>query len=271
MVYRRRLHCRMLHRQLLYCRMLYLIPIICLGLVFILIFVIYGQPRWVIYFLAKYNPDVLFYVDLPSNLRYISLTIDDFPNANDLSISFHLLDILRQYNAKCTFFLIGSHVKKYADTSGIRTLFKRLIADGHEIGNHGWIDEQAIRLSEEELKQQIIDTENIIFNYTNSFNKKWFRPGSGFFNQTMIQLCKSLGYRLVLGSVYPYDPQLPHPRLNSHFIGHKLHAGAIVILHDRFVTIETLQRVLPDIQRQNFHVLTLTQLMSFKNETDTID
>jgi len=261
----------MLHRRRLYCRMLYLIPIIlCLSIIIILISVIYCQPRFVIYLLSKYYPDVLFYIDLPSNLRYISLTIDDFPNINDLSISFDILDILRLYNAKCTFFLIGSHIQKYENSSRIQTLFERLIADGHEIGNHGWRDEQAIRLPERELEQQIIDTEKIISNHTNSFKKKWFRPGSGYFNQTMIRLCTRLGYRLVLGSIYPYDPQIPNPKLNSRFIEYKLYPGGIVILHDRLVTIETLQRVLPAIQRQNFQVVTLTELMDLKIKSPSL-
>ncbi|CAF3446261.1 unnamed protein product [Rotaria sp. Silwood1] len=246
--------------------MLYLIPIIiCLSVIIILTFIIYSPPRFIIFSLSKFYPDVLFHIDLPSNLQYIALTIDDFPNINDLSISFRLLDILRLYNARCTFFTIGSHIEKYESSSQIRKLFERLIADGHEIGNHGWRDEQAIRLSREELEQQIINTEKTINKYT-SLNTKWFRPGSGFFNQTMIQICTNLGYRLVLGSIYPYDPQIPNSRLNSFFIENKLYSGAIVILHDRLATIETLQRVLPAIQKRAFHVVTLTKLMNLKTK-----
>lgn len=254
----------MFHRRRFYLRMLYLIPILCLCILIIVLLTIYCHPRWTIYLLSKSNPSVLFYVDLPSNLRYVALTIDDFPNPSNLSISFQILDILRTYNARCTFFFIGSHVKKYQNSSEIDQLFERITADGHEIGNHGWRDEKAVRLSEKELEDQIIDTENIIQNHTTSFERKWFRPGSGFFNQTMIRLCTRLGYRLVLGSIYPHDPQMPHPRLNSRFIQLKLHSGAIIILHDRLATIETLQRVLPMIQRQNFQIVTLTELSDMK-------
>jgi peptidoglycan/xylan/chitin deacetylase (PgdA/CDA1 family) len=245
-------------------RMLFLIPIVvCFGLVLICISIIYSPPRFIIHLISKVYPDVLFHIDLPSNLPYIALTIDDFPNVDDLSISFQLLDLLRTYNARCTFFTIGSNVEKYKDSSRIETLFKRLIADGHEVGNHGWRDEKAIRLSQEELEQQIINTQKIIDNYTIS-NNKWFRPGSGFFNRTMIQICTNLGYQIVLGSVYPHDPQIPNARLNSFFIEHKLYPGAIIILHDRLATIETLERVLPAIQRREFHLVSLTQLMKLK-------
>ena len=257
----------MLYRRRFFLRMLYLIPIVCLSILLIVLLIIYCQPRSMIYFLAKWHPDVLFYVDLPSNARYVALTIDDFPNPVDLSISFRILDILRTYNARCTFFLIGSHVRKYENSSEIDQLFQRLIADGHEIGNHGWQDEKAIRLSEKELEDQIIETENLIHNHTTSFEKKWFRPGSGFFNQTMIRLCTRLGYRLVLGSIYPHDPQMPHPRLNSRFIQYKLYPGAIIILHDRLATTETLQRVLPMIKQQNYQIVTLTELSDTKTRS----
>lgn len=242
--------------------MWYMIPnIIIICFILIIIFIIYATPRFIINFISKIYPDVLFHVNLPSNLRYIALTIDDFPNATDLSISFRLLDILRLHNSRCTFFTIGSHITECNDSSRMQILFERLIEDGHEIGNHGWRDEKAVYLSQNALQQQILDTENIISNYT-SLNKKWFRPGSGFFNRTMIQLCNNLGYRLALGSVYPHDPHMPHPRLNSFFIEHKLYPGAIIILHDRFATIETLERVLPAIKKQAYHIITLTELIN---------
>lgn len=242
--------------------MFYLIATI-IGIILIIVFTIYAPPRFVIVLISKLYPDVLFYINLPSDLKYIALTIDDFPNPNDLSISFRLLDVLRSYNARCTFFTIGSHVEKYENSSEIQALFERLIADGHEIGNHGWRDEKAIRLSENELCQQIIETETTITNYI-PFDKKWFRPGSGFFNQTMIRNCSKLGYRLALGSVYPHDPQISFPKLNSFFISHKLYPGAIVILHDRLATIETLKMVLPAIRERGFQIVTLTQLINLK-------
>ena len=247
--------------------MLYLIPIICLAVILIVLFIVYYQPQFAIYILSKFHPDVLFYIDVPSTVRYVALTIDDFPNPGDLSISFRILDTLRTYNARCTFFLIGSHVTKYQDSPEIQRLFQHLLTDGHEVGNHGWRDEKAIRLSEKELEEQIIQTQEVIHKYTNSSEKKWFRPGSGFFNQTMIRLCTRLGYRLVLGSIYPHDPQIPHPKLNSRFIQLKLYPGAIIILHDRIATIETLERVLPMVQRQNLQVVTLTELNDMKTRS----
>ena len=239
--------------------------LVSLGLIVLLVFLIYSPPRLVIYVLGKLHPDVLFDVDIPPHQRCAALTIDDFPNANDLSVSFRLLDTLRRYQAHCTFFTIGANVKAHEGSPRIRSLFEQLTVDGHEIGNHGWRDEKAIHLSQSELEQQILDTRTIIDGYTSS-RTPWFRPGSGFFNRTMIQLCTKLGYRLVLGSIYPHDPQISSPRLNSFFIEHKLYPGAIVILHDRPITVETLERVLPAIEKRQFRLVTLTELTQLRRD-----
>ena len=235
---------------------------VCLVL---LAFLVYSPPRLFIRYISNFYPDVLFHVDLPSSLPYLALTIDDFPNSQNLSVSFQLLDLLRQYDAKCTFFTIGSNVDRYGDSGELKTLFERIETDGHELGNHGWRDEQAIRLSPEALEEQILHTQTIMSNASPSRATKWFRPGSGFFNRTMINLCTRLGYRLVLGSIYPYDPQIPYSTLNSFYIQSKLYPGAIIILHDRQATIATLERVLPAITQRAFRLVTLTELIEMKS------
>lgn len=247
-----------------------LVLTVCVSLIVLLVYTIYSPPKIVISFFAKVYPDVLFHINLPTSSPYIAFTIDDFPNPNDLSISFHLLDLLRQYNARCTFFTIGSNVEKYHSSDRIKNLFERIEADGHELGNHGWHDEKAIHLSRDELERQINETQMTINRLSNS-TSQWFRPGSGFFNRTMLDLCHRLGYRLVLGSIYPHDPQIRYSGLNSLFIRSKLYPGAIIILHDRYATIETLKKVLPEIQKRSFHLVTLTELDQIQKSISASD
>ena len=255
---------RALFRRCRRCRMfLVCVALISLAVIFLLAYTIYSPPKIVISLLAKIYPDVLFHLDLPSSAPYIAFTIDDFPNPHDLSVSFQLLDLLRQYEARCTFFTIGSNVEKHQSSDRIQELFQRVAADGHELGNHGWRDEEAIHLSRDELERQIHITQAIMDRFSNS-TTKWFRPGSGFFNRTMLDLCHRLGYRLVLGSIYPHDPQIPHSGLNSYFIRTKLYPGAIIILHDRQATIQTLKNVLPEIQKRAFQLVTLSELHRIK-------
>lgn len=74
---------------------------------------------------------------------------------------------------------------------------------------------------------------------------KFYRPGSGFFSTRMRQMAKDMGYRIILGSVYPHDPQIKHWKLNAWNILSGLGTGKIVICHDRRSwTVPMLERVL---------------------------
>ena len=90
----------------------------------------------------------------------------------------------------------------------------------------------------------------------------YFRPGSGFFSTRMRKVLAYLDYRLILGSVYPHDPQIPYWRVNtSHILG-GLRPGGIIICHDRRSwTAPMLRRVLPEMTRRGYRVVTVTQLL----------
>jgi peptidoglycan/xylan/chitin deacetylase (PgdA/CDA1 family) len=72
------------------------------------------------------------------------------------------------------------------------------------------------------------------------------------------------GYRCVLGSVYPFDTVIPSSLFATNFILWNVKPGAIIILHDRGKrgkrTIQTLKRILPELNRRGYNVVTLTEL-----------
>ena len=73
---------------------------------------------------------------------------------------------------------------------------------------------------------------------------------------------KEWGYRLVLGSVYPHDPQIPYWRINAAHILSSVRPGSIVICHDRRSwTAPTLRKVLPELKKRGYQVVTVTQLL----------
>src|SRR3954462_7715615 len=69
---------------------------------------------------------------------YIAMTFDDGPSPETTP---RLLDILKQRNIKATFFMIGQNAERHPD------IVKRILADGHEIGNHSWTHPQLAKLS----------------------------------------------------------------------------------------------------------------------------
>ena len=167
------------------------------------------------------NPNVLWQIPLPSSSRVVALTIDDAPSDQTAKI----LDLLKVYGAKATFFVIGSQIAAHPD------LLQRMHEEGHEIGNHAWKDEPSISLPLSELERQILEVESLL--PPNSGSAKYFRPGSGFFNKKMVDRVMSLGYRVVLGSIYPHDPQIHSPKTNAKHVLSMLRPGGIIIMHDR--------------------------------------
>lgn len=91
---------------------------------------------------------------------------------------------------------------------------------------------------------------------------KYYRPGSGFFSERMLTLVRKLGYRLVLGSIYPHDAQIGYAWLNARHILSMLSPGGIIICHDRRSwTPPMLRKILPEMQRRGYKAVTVSQLL----------
>jgi len=224
--------------------------------------------------------------------RVVALTIDDAPTPNTNEI----LDILDQYDCKATFFVISSYAKKYPQ------IMERIIASGHEIGNHMCKDRASIKLSAEEYEDRLLECDQVLTDmgafshippnsalslyhnnpyllevvHSDSSTEvplegpryfKWTRPGSGWFSQTMLDTAKRHGYSLALGNVYPHDPQVPIPWLNGRHVVACTRPGSIIIIHDRPYTAPALRFMLKSlVERDNYRFVTLTELASHTDD-----
>lgn len=231
--------------------------LILLGLLIIFItplYFVYKPPSWLIRSFQRRWPDVLWAVT--TEQKIVALTIDDAPSQYTKDI----LEILIHNEVTATFFVIGSQAR------GNRRILQELIVEKMELGNHAMRDEPSRSLSSETLTEQIQRVEDLI-------NKayvvagvdsppKYFRPGSGFFSDRMRELVKKLGYRMVLGNIYPHDPQISLPHVNARHILSMLQPGAIIICHDRRAwTAPMLKEVLPEVKRRGYRVVTITELL----------
>lgn len=219
------------------------------------LYLIYRPPRPLIRLLQKKFPDVLFHRPTPEKL--VALTIDDAPSEYTPDI----LAILARYGAKATFFCIGSQIE------GKEEVLKDAVRAGHELGNHAMHDEPSFKLPIPELSAQINLVDTMIQSVYESVNlpppPRYFRPGSGMFNKPMRDLVKSLSYRLILGSIYPHDPQIHNPKLNAWHIVSMVDRGGIIIVHDRRgYTRETLRIALPKLVQMGYKVVTVSELVA---------
>ncbi|KAL5447810.1 hypothetical protein PMIN06_007354 [Paraphaeosphaeria minitans] len=219
-------------------------------------YIIYKPPSFLINYFQTRLPDVLFHADDVKE-KVIALTIDDAPSYYTSQI----LEILNENDAKATFFVIGGQA------GGREEELRKLVEAGMELGNHAMHDEASRSLSDEELRSQIKDVESMIADVYKQSHvpgepARYFRPGSGFFSARMRALVKELGYRLVLGDIYPHDPQIPYWRVNAKHILSMLKPGGVIICHDRRSwTVPMLRKVVPEMKRRGWRITTVSGLL----------
>jgi peptidoglycan/xylan/chitin deacetylase (PgdA/CDA1 family) len=215
---------------------------------------IYKPPNFLIRYFQHRWPDVLWRVSTSS--RLIALTIDDSPS----EYTEEIMQILKANDATATFFVIGSQIV------GRKEMLQDLIRNGNELGNHAMNDEPSRPLGDATLVDQIHSVEEMLNEAYAALEvkppPKYFRPGSGFFSERMRDMLGRLGYQLVLGSIYPHDPQIPFWRINASHILSMLRPGGIIICHDRRGwTAPMLRKVLPEIRRKGYRIVTVTELL----------
>jgi peptidoglycan/xylan/chitin deacetylase (PgdA/CDA1 family) len=209
-----------------------------------------AAPGPVVRWLARRHPDVLFFVETREPV--VALTIDDAPHP---ALTPAILDTLAAHGARATFFLFGNRVP------GNEGIVRRLVAEGHELGNHLLTDAPSIRLPADEFERQLRQTHDLLAPFG---PVRWFRPGSGWFNRRMLAQIRLQGYRCALGSAYAYDTHVRSARYVAGHVLRHVRPGAVIILHDggesRRQTLAVLGRVLPELRRRGYRVATLSEL-----------
>jgi len=222
------------------------------GLVILLLAagVVVFQPRWLMAALAKLSPAVVYFVE--TEKQAVALTIDDGPDAVATP---KILDLLRQHGAQATFFFITGRVP------GNEEIVLRTVKEGHELANHSTTDEPCILLKSSEFERRFLKAHEVLSRFA---DVRWFRPGSGWYSKKMLSIIYRHGYRCALGSVYPFDPQIPSSWFIKRHVLRGVQPGSIIVLHDRGArgerTIAVLGAILPELKRRGFRVVTLSEL-----------
>jgi len=236
-------------------RILISVSIIALILTLIFILLVLLQPEWLMARLRARSPEVVYSIN--TDQPVVALTIDDGP---DETYSRKILDLLKKYHAHATFFIITDRIP------GNEEVLQRMVEEGHEIGNHLTEDEPSIKLSNQQFEQELIQSDKILSQFGEVV---WIRPGSGWFNDEMLETIDKYGYHLALGSVYPYDPQIGLAWYSAKYVLWKAKPGAVIVLHDYENrgkrTVAALEEILPQLEDRGFQVVTLSELVASQN------
>ena len=222
---------------------------------------LWTAPRWLLGCLSKRSPRCVYMI--PTGSKAVALTLDDGP---DPTHTHDILRILREHDARATFFLLSAHVR------GNEALVSSIVGGGHELGNHLTDDEPSHRLSPEAFSRAAREAGELLERFG---PVRWLRPGSAWHDSAMIDRIERAGYRCALGSVYPYDPYVPFVRLASAYILANVRPGAVIVLHERGGrgrrTARTLRRVLPVLRTRGYRVLSLSGLDELARSPTGVD
>lgn len=197
--------------------------------------------------------------------KVIALTFDDGPNP---LYTPQILALLKQYQARATFFVTGVQVQKYPE------LAKRQVQEGHELGNHMYSHPKISRISTDQILQELAQTEQSIIAATGQQPPLLFRPPGGYIDQTVVNAAKHAGYTIVLWSFHQDTQDWKRPgvrKIVKKVVNHAI-GGDIVLFHDhggnRSQTVRALQQVLPTLQKQGYRFVTVSELLEEQNIRD---
>ena len=172
-----------------------------------------------------------------------------------------ILDLLDQYNAKATFFLVGIWVDKYPE------LVQEIAARGHEIGNHSDSHAHFTQISESQIRQELKDCSDKIEALTGT-RPTLFRPPYGDYNSKVITVVRDAGYEAVQWSIDSLDWKNRGVSDLVKRATNNVQKGDIILFHnDSQYIVEALPAILQHYQAQGFTMIPAKDILLSGNTT----
>lgn len=188
-------------------------------------------------------------VQAEKHKKVVALTFDDGPNATTTP---QALDILAKYKIKATFFVQGKNV------AGNEAILKRMKSEGHEVGNHSWDHPVLTKLSLEDAKKQLTDTESAITSVLGT-SSKLMRPPYGAISD---DIRNSLDLSFILWDVDSLDWKSKNEAAILAEIQRQASNGSIILMHDIHQTsVNSLPKVIEYLQGEGYSFVTVSELL----------
>lgn len=231
-------------------------------LVFLLVVSIYSSKDSASIFTSS-NVPVSIINSGPKEVSSIALTFDDGPHP---LYTEQILDLLKDYDIKATFFVLGMHAESYPD------IIKRQVRDGHEVGNHSYSHKNLRKASIKTIQYEYEKTQEIL---TPILGKppSLFRPPYGIYNNDVIKVISSDNSSIVLWTFYQDSKDWSNPGVDIivNTTISSLKNGDIILFHDYVYkseshTVEALKLILPKLIEQGYNFVTISELIGLNKE-----
>ena len=157
----------------------------------------------------------------PADSRCVALTFDDGPSDDTAGV----LEALAKYKVKVAFFVVGQQVEKFPE------LARRIVDEGHEIGNHSYSHPIYLYRTPSETRRQLELTQRIIRDVT-GVEARFARPPCGVRTPAYFSAARELGLRTIQWSVAGFDWKRRSGEQIAESVLNGAEPGSIILLHD---------------------------------------
>jgi len=194
-------------------------------------------PSFIMRFFSKYT------WRFSTKKKELFLTFDDGPTPE---ITEFILAELKKFNAKATFFCIGKNVKNYPE------LFKKIISDGHSIGNHTHNHLKGWKTESNHYVDNILLCDKTLTEFKNpTTNPKLFRPPYGKVKKLQAKELLKKGYKIIMWSVLSadFDLKISNEKCLQNVLKNTK-KGNIIVFHDSLKAAERMKYALPKVLKE---------------------
>ena len=187
-----------------------------------------------------------------AQVKCVALTFDDGPGP----FTDRLLQILKDNDAKATFFLIGNKVA--ANPAGA----KRVADAGMEVASHTWEHPNMTTIPPELISGQLSKANDAITAATGQ-TPKLYRPAGGLSNDAVRAAAKQLGMAEILWDVVPFDwINDSDTAATTYMLKTQIKPGSVVLFHDTYSsTVDVVYQFIPVLKANGYHLVTVSQLL----------
>ena len=162
-----------------------------------------------------------------------------------------ILDTLKEKNVTAIFFLTGDYAKKETE------LVRRMIAEGHMLGNHGMTHASLPLLEESAAREELMSLHNYMIE-TYDYSMQYFRCPCGEYSEQALKIAQSCGYKTIFWSGAHVDwltDKQPDPAQSLEKLTKSAHGGEILLLHSVSSTnAEILGELIDRLREQGYTV-----------------
>ena len=185
--------------------------------------------------------------------KYVYLTFD---NGYEAGYTSKILDTLKENNVKAAFFITAHYLNTAPE------LVKRMIDEGHIVGNHTVNHKSMPDLTDEEIKEEIMSLHTAVYEKFN-YEMKYIRPPKGEFSQRTLELTKNLGYTTTMWS-FAYDDWNENKQGREEYGKNKIisniHNGSIILLHGNSIdNCNILDNCIKEIKQMGYEFKSLSE------------